>query len=126
MQGEEARKSLAGDDRPTEHHVNNRRAHKRYAAGHGRPNPEAPVGVLIETQHLAGERHAECAEQQYDTRNPGQLAWVFECTEKKDLDEVQKHDRNHEIRTPVVQGTQKPTELLLIIQIFKAGVSLTR
>jgi hypothetical protein len=56
-----------------------------------------PVGVLVETQHLASKRHAECAEQEYDSRDPSHLARVFESAEEKNLNQVGQHDRDHEV-----------------------------
>src|SRR5262249_32007078 len=50
----------------------------------------------------------------------------FEGAEKKDLCEVQKHNRDHEIRSPVMHRAEKPTQLLLVVQVFKTGVSLGR
>jgi hypothetical protein len=67
------------------------------AAGDGRAYAEPPVSVLVETQHLACERHAEGQKQEKDPDDPGQFSWEFECSEEKDLHHVDEHNGDHEI-----------------------------
>ena len=85
---------------------------------------KSPISVLIEAHHLSGERHAKRGQQQKNTAYPCQFARILVSAEQKDLDHVQRHDRHHEVRSPVMHGAQVPAPELDVVQILKAGVSL--
>ena len=57
-------------------------------AGDRRADAEPPVRVLVEAQHLAGEGHAERAQEQDDADDPGQLARILVGAEEEHLDHV--------------------------------------
>ena len=95
---------------PPSMQVDERAADQGNAAHDGGADAEAPVGVLIEAQHLAGEGHAEREQQQEDADDPGEFARKFVRAEEKDLRHVDEHDGDHEVRSPAVQRAQKPAE----------------
>jgi hypothetical protein len=64
MQREEAREGCAADDGPPSMQMDQCAADKRNAADDGCADAEAPVGVLIEAQNLAGEGHAQREQKQ--------------------------------------------------------------
>ena len=64
VQREESGQRRAGDDRPAQHQLHDRGTDHGNAAGDRRADPEPPVGILIEAQHLAGESHAQRHQQQ--------------------------------------------------------------
>ncbi len=69
--------------------------------------------------HLAGECHAQREQQQEYAAHPGELARVFVRAKKKDLNHVQRHDRHHEIGSPVVHRAQIPAPELSVVQILR-------
>ena len=80
------------------------------AARDRRADAEAPVRVLIEAQHLAGESHAERHQQKKNADDPGEFARKFVRAKEKNLDHVNQHDGDHEVRAPAVQRANEPTE----------------
>ena len=90
------------------------------AAHDGGADAEAPVGVLIEAQHLAGEGHAEREQQQEDADDPGELAGKLVGAEEKDLRHVDEHDGDHEVGAPAVNGAQKPAERDVVVEELQA------
>ncbi len=68
MEGEEAGQRGAVDDRAAQHQVHQRAADQRHAAHDGCADAEAPVSVLVEAQHLAGEGHAQGHQKHEDAR----------------------------------------------------------
>src|SRR5215467_7583697 len=110
MQGEKSRQSRTGDDRPTQHELHERRASKWDAAYDRRSDSKSPIRVLIEAQHLSSECHAECHQQKKYTEDPGELPGKLVSTEQEDLRHVNQNNGHHEIRTPSVQGPDKPAE----------------
>ena len=124
MQREEARERLAADDGTAEHQVDQLAADPRHAADDGSADAEAPVGVLIEAQHLAGEGHAEREQQQEDADDPGEFARIFVRAEEKDLHHVDEHDGDHEVRAPAVHGAQKPAERDVVVEELQAASRL--
>ena len=94
---------------------------QRHAAENGGADAEAPVGVLIEAQHLSGERHAEGEQEQEDADDPGELARKLIGAEEKDLCQVNEHDGDHEVGAPAVHGAQKPAELDVVVEELKAA-----
>ncbi len=121
VQREEARERWSADDGAAEHQVDERAADPGNAAHDGSADAEAPVGVLIEAQDLAGEGHAEREEQQEDADDPGELARIFVGAEEEDLHHVDEHDGDHEVRSPAVNGAQKPAEGDLVVEELQAG-----
>ncbi len=117
---EEARKRGAGDDGTAEKQMHQAAADEGHAAGDGCADAEAPVGVLIEAQNLAGEGHAERHQQQKNADDPGELAGKFVGAEEKHLRHVDEDDGDHEVRSPAVQRAQKPAERNLVIQNVEA------
>ena len=126
MQREEARERGAGDDGSAQQQMHQPAADPRHAADDGCADAEAPVGVLIEAQHLAGEGHAERHEQQKDAENPGELARKFVRAEEKHLRHVDEHDGDHEVRSPAVHGAQKPAQRNLVIENVEAVPGFAR
>ena len=106
----------SADDGPAEHHVDELAADPRDAAHDGGADAEAPVGVLIEAQDLAGEGHAEGEEEKEDADDPGELAREFVGAEEEDLHHVDEDDGDHEVRAPAVQGAKKPAEGDLVVE----------
>ena len=70
----------------------------------GCADAQAPVGVLIEAQNLAGEGHAQRHQQQKNADDPGELAGKFVGAEEKYLRHVDEHDGDHEVRSPAVHA----------------------
>ncbi len=126
MQREEARQRRPRDDRAAVHKMHQVGAHKRHAAHDRGADAQAPVGVLVEAQHLAGEGHAEGQQQQHHTDDPGQLARELVRAEHEDLHHVDQHHRDHEVRSPAVQRTQEPAQGHVVVQELKAVPRLTR
>ena len=120
MQREKSRQSFAGDDRSAENQIDDLEADDRSAARDRRADAESPVCVLIEAQHLAGERHPERAQKQDASSDPGELARKFVRAEQKHLDQVDEHQGDHEVGAPAVQRAQIPSERLLVVQIDQA------
>src|SRR5262249_57031155 len=58
MQREESRQRCSGDNRSTEHQLDNHRAGNRHATSDRSSDTEAPASALIEAQNLSAERHA--------------------------------------------------------------------
>ena len=121
MEGEEARERGAGDDGTAEHEVDERAADEGHAAEDGSADAEAPVGVLIEAQDLAGEGHAEGEQQQEDADDPGEFAGKLVGAEEEDLHHVNEHDGDHEVGAPAVHGAQKPAERDVVVEEFEAA-----
>ena len=115
-----------GDDRAAQHHLHDLRPDDGSAAGDGRADAEAPVGVLVEAQDLAGEGHAQRAEEQEDADDPGQLARELVGAEQHDLDHVEEDDRHHEVGAPAVHRAQEPAEGLLVVEDLQALEGLVR
>ena len=114
---EESRQCAPRDDRTTEQHLNERVADTRGTRCDRRPDPEPPVRVLIPPQDLAREGHAERAQEQEHADDPRELTRVFVGAKQKDLDHVQRHDRDHRVGAPEVDGAQEPAERSLEVQI---------
>ena len=96
------------------------RADQGNAAGDGSADAEAPVGVLVEAQHLPGEGHAQRHQQQEDADDPGQLAGKLVGAEQKHLAHVDEHDGDHEVGAPAVYRAQEPSQRDVVIQILQA------
>ena len=103
-----------------------RLADDRRAGGDGRHDAEAPVGVLVPAQHLAGEGHAERAHEEEDPGDPGHLARILVRAEEEDLDHVQRHHRHHGVGAPEVHGAQQPAEGRHVVEVEQAVVGLVR
>src|SRR5262245_14747047 len=58
MQREKSRQRGSGNNRSTEHEFHDHWTYNGHATGDGSSYTQAPVSVLIKTQHLAAERHA--------------------------------------------------------------------
>ena len=89
---------------PPSMQMHERAADEGHAAHDGGADAEAPVGVLIEAQDLAGEGHAEREQKKKDADDPGEFARKFVCAEEEDLHHVDEHDGDHEVRTPAVHA----------------------
>src|SRR5262249_6305791 len=124
VQGEEAGQSGAGDDGSAQHQLDDGRTEDGDAAGDRRADPEPPVGVLVEAQHLSGERHAQRHEQEEDAQDPGQLARVLVGPEQEDLHHVDEDDRDHEVRAPAVHGADEPSEGHVVVEGLQAAPGL--
>ena len=120
VQREKSRQGFAGDYRSAENEIDDLEADDRSAARDRRADAEAPVCVLIEAQHLAGERHAERAQKQYASCDPGEFARKFVRAEQEHLDQVDEHQGDHEVGAPAVQRAQIPSERLLVVQVDQA------
>ena len=94
------------------------------AGGDRRPDPEAPVGVLVPAHELAGEGHAERAQEQEHPDDPRHLAWVLVGAPQEDLDHVERHHGDHAVRAPEVHRAQEPPERRLVVQVEQALVRL--
>ena len=128
MKGEEARKSSTSDDGTTQHQIHQRAANERYAADDRGPNAQSPIGVLIEAEHLTGERHAQSHQQEKNADNPGEFARELVSSEGKDLRHVDEHNGDHEVGAPAVHRAQEPAERQLMIEHVQAvpGMSAGR
>ena len=82
---------------PTEHQLHDRGTDDRHAARDRCADSESPIRVLIETQHLPGEGHAECHQQKKDTDDPGELARKLVGSKEKHLHHVNEDNRHHEV-----------------------------
>jgi hypothetical protein len=87
---------------------------------------QAPVCVLVESKNLAGKSHSERQQEQQNTDEPGQLSGVFVSSEKEDLHHVDQDDRDHEVRSPAVQGANKPPKRDLVIDHLQGFPRLSR
>src|SRR6266850_1384544 len=124
VEREEPRQRPAGDDRPSQEHVDQRRPDNRRTRGDRCADPEPPVGVLIPPEDLPSEGHAERAQEEEDPSDPRQLARVFVGAEEEDLQHVQGHHEHHAVGAPEVNGAEIPPERRLLVQILKALVGL--
>src|ERR1700721_1928484 len=84
VQGEEAKKLRPCNDWATQHEVHECTAHEWNTANDRGADAEAPVGVLVEAEHLACECHSEGEQQQEDSDDPGELSRKFVGTEEED------------------------------------------
>src|SRR5260370_36124076 len=85
MQREKSRQRRSGNNRATEHQFHDYWARKGYATGDRSSDTQAPVSILIKTQHLAAESHAERHEQKRDAYDPAELPWKLVRSEAEDL-----------------------------------------
>jgi len=122
----EAGQGCPGDDGTAQHHLHDLRSEDGRAAGDGRSDPEAPIGVLVEAQDLSGEGQSQRAQEQEDSDDPGQLARELVGAEQHDLDHVEEDDRHHEVRAPAVHGAEVPAERLLVVEGLEALEGLVR
>src|SRR5262245_7690609 len=90
MQRKETRESRSRYDRPAQHQFHYSRTNNWNAAGDRCSDPQSPIGVLIETEHLSAEGHAQRHQQQKNTDDPGEFPWKFVSPEKEDLHHVDK------------------------------------
>ena len=120
VQREESRQRGARDDGSAQHQVDDPRSRDRHTARDRCADAQPPVGVLIESKHLARERHAQRDEQQQDTDNPRELTRKLVCAEEEHLDHVNEDDGDHEVRAPAVQGANEPAERDLAIEGLQA------
>ena len=117
---EESRQRAPRDDRSAEQELDQRVSDARRARRDRGADPEPPVGVLIPAEDLTREGHAERAEKQEDADDPRELARVFVGAPEKDLDHVQRHDRDHRVGAPEMDRAQEPTERCLVVEIEQA------
>ena len=96
----------------------------RHPPGHRPADGQAPVGVRVPAEDLAGEEHAQRAEEQEDAQDPGQLARVLVGPVQEDLGHVGQHHHDHARPGVVVQRPQEPAERLLVVQVEQALVRL--
>src|SRR5215472_2041058 len=104
--------------------MNNAAADYRNAARNGGPNSKPPIGILVKPQHLPGEGHSDCHQQEKYTDDPGELSGELICPEEEYLGHVNQHDRDHEIRAPAVDSAEKPAQLELVIQNIETAPGL--
>src|ERR1700675_1550105 len=100
-------------------------SHERESARNRCSDPETPIGVLVESQDLSCEGHAECNEEKKHTHNTAQLARIFVGAKQKDLDHVDQYDRNHKVRAPAMQAANEPTKCNIVIESLEAVPSFT-
>ena len=120
VQGEEAGERVAADDGPPEHEADEWASDERDAAEDGGADAEAPVGVLVEAQDLAGEGHAEGEQEEEDADDPGKLAGELVGSEEEDLHHMDEDDGDHEVGAPAVHGAEEPTELDVMVEELEA------
>ena len=84
----------------------------RHAPGHRPADRQAPVGVRVPAEDLAGEEHAQGAEEQEHAQDPGQLARVLVGPVQEDLGHVHQHQHDHARPGVVVQRPQEPAQRL--------------
>src|SRR5579863_1986709 len=89
------------------------------------PNSQSPIGVLVESQYLAGEGHGERHQQEEHANHPGQLSRKLVRPEKEDLHHMDQDDRHHEIRAPTVQSSNEPTQRNTVIENLQAVPGLS-
>ncbi len=116
MDGEEAGKGFARDDRAAEHQFDHRWPNDGGATGDGGADSETPIGVLIEAQDLAGEGHSEDHEEEENSDDPSKFAGKFESAEEKDLAHMEQNDRHHKIGAPAVECPDEPAEGLDLVE----------
>src|SRR5580700_263716 len=126
MQREKPRQRLGRDNRSSKHQMDQIRADEWNSSHNRRSNSEAPIGILIKSQNLPGECHAQRAQKENTAADPGELTRIFVGSKQECLDEMRRHDRHHKNRSPVVHGAKKPAEELFIIEVLEAGPSLAR
>ena len=71
------------------------RTDQRHTAHDGGTDTKPPVCILIETQDLSGEGHAQREQQQQDAHYPRQLTRKFVSAGQKYLHHVEDHDGDH-------------------------------
>src|SRR5271170_7436543 len=120
VQREEARESRTGDDRTAQHEIYSPRPNDGNATCDRRPNPQSPISVLVEAQHLAGKRHAERYEQKKHSDDPRKFPRKLVRSKKKDLHHVDQDDCNHEIRAPPMQSPNEPAERNGVVENLQA------
>ncbi len=120
VEGEEAGECVAGDDGAAEHEAYQWSADEGDAAEDGGSDAEAPVGVLIEAEDLAGEGHAKSEQEEEDADDPGEFAGELVGAEEEDLHHVDEDDGDHEVGAPAVHGAQEPAEFDVVVEELKA------
>jgi len=90
-----------------------------------RRDAQSPVRILVEPEHLAGERHSQRHEQEHDAGDPGQLARILVRTEEEDLHHVNEHDGDHEVRSQPCSARMKPARRDMLIQRMQAVPGLS-
>ena len=126
VQREESRERVAGDDGAAQQQMHQTSAEKRNAAHDGDPDAQAPIGILIEAQHLAGEGHAQGHQQQKHADDPGQFAGKLVGSEQEHLRHVNQHQRDHEVGAPAVHSAQEPSQGDTVVEILQAVPGLGR
>src|SRR5215475_73360 len=94
VHGEEPRQRASRDDGTAEEQMNEGVSDTWGTRRDRRADPEPPVRVLIPPEYLAREGHAERAQEQEHADDPRELTRVFVGAKQKDLDHVQRHDRD--------------------------------
>src|SRR5437879_546710 len=107
---EESGQRRAGNNRATQHQVYSPGADHRNPTCDRGADAQAPVGILVESQHLACKSHAKHHQQKKATEEPGQFSWKLVGAKDEDLHHVNQDNGNHEVRAPSVEGSYKPTE----------------
>ena len=116
MQREETGQSGRADDWAAKHQVDRRTSNEGHTAEDRSANAETPVSVLVETQHLASEGHAEGHQDQQNPDDPSQLSREFICSPEKDLGHVDENNGDHEVGTPAVDRAQEPSQRNVVVE----------
>ena len=124
MQGEEAAERIAADHGAAQELADDPRPEDRHLPGHRPADRQAPVGVRVPAEDLAGEEHAQGAEEQEDAQDPGQLARVLVGPVQEDLGHVHQHQHDHARPGVVVQRPQEPAQRHVIVESEQAVVRL--
>ena len=117
---EKPRQRCAGDDRASQQQIDQPGPDDGNSAHNRGANAQSPIGVLIESQHLACKGHAERHQQKHDAEHPRQLTRILVGAEQEDLHHVDQDDGHHEIRAPAVQGSNEPSQGDVVIEDLQA------
>ena len=126
VEREKPAQGRAADHRPAQQPVHDLRPQQRHSSRHRGTDCQAPVGIRVPAQHLAGEEHSQRAQKQADACHPRQLARVLVGPVQEDLRHVNQDHDDHAGPRVVVQGPQKPAERMVVVQIQQAFVGLVR
>src|SRR5258705_3768133 len=116
MQREKSRQRCTGDNRASQHQLHYDWSNDRHAAGDRSSDPKSPISVLIKSQHLSAERHAQRHQQKKHTDDPGELSWKFVRSEEEDLHHMDEDNGHHEVRAPSVHGADEPAQRYVVVQ----------
>ena len=124
MGGKEALQCQGAQVAATAHHLQDELTHEWGATCDLGGNSGGPVGFLVPGQQVPRKAHGHGQQQQTNTDQPGQFAWVLEAGADKNTDHVNENYQHHERSTPVMDTAHQPTESDIVHDVLDTIVGV--